>query len=279
MRSPLLLSAVAVAACTLASSVAASRTGVPALVFPVVGSVTYSDDFGQARPGGTHEGNDLVADKRAPAVAVEPGTVEYWTTSASAGCMLYLHGDSGTMYEYIHLNNDLTAANDNKGTCTKGVAYAVPNNARVDTGQVIGYVGDSGDANGIHAHLHFEVHPKGKAAVDPYPLIKRAPHLLVAAPPVGSPFTLRLTGTVVTSPAGRLSLKVDTLMSWPSHLKQAKLNRVVTLDLPTDAAAASASATPVVGEAIVAWTLPSQGTLAALTGAPGALSLDRFVSR
>jgi hypothetical protein len=281
MRSSLLLSAVALAACICTSTVDASRGGVPAIVFPVVGSVTYSDDFGQPRSGGSHEGNDLLADKRAPAVAVEPGTVKYWTTSASAGCMLYLYGDSGTMYEYIHLNNDLTAANDNKGTCTKGVAYAVANGARVDTGQVIGYVGDSGDANGIHPHLHFEVHPKGKQAVDPYPFIKKAPHLLVAAPSPGSAFTLRLTGTVVSSDAGQLSLRVDALTSWPSHLKQTKLNRVITLSLPDAATTGSAApaGVPSAGQAVVAWTLPAPGTLQTLTGAPGALSLDRVVSR
>ena len=274
MRRPLALSAVAVTACICAAAVGAARGGVPPLVFPVVGTVTYSDDFGQARPGGTHEGNDLLADKRAPAVAVEPGTVKYWTTSASAGCMLYLYGDSGTMYEYIHLNNDLTAANDNKGTCTKGIAYAVANGARVDTGQVIGYVGDSGDANGIHPHLHFEVHPKGKDAVDPYPYIKRAPHLLVAAPPAGSAFTLRLTGVVVSADSSGLQLKVDSLMSWPSHLKQTKVNRVLTLAMPT-----GAPAVPATGDAIFAWTLPAPGTLAAMSGAPGALSLDRFAPR
>ena len=79
----------------------------PKLLFPVVGSVDYHDDFGEPRGKLPHQGNDLVAAKRAPAVAVESGTVEYWTTSQSAGCMLYLYGDSGTMYEYIHLNLSL----------------------------------------------------------------------------------------------------------------------------------------------------------------------------
>ena len=92
--------------------------------------------------------------------------------------MLYLYGASGTMYEYIHLNNDLTAKNDNKGKCVKGVAYAVADGTHVEAGQQIAYLGDSGDANGIHPHLHFEVHPKGKGAVDPFPFLKKASHLL-----------------------------------------------------------------------------------------------------
>ena len=179
---------------------AAAAPKVPPLLFPVAGPTTYEDDFGQPRPGGVHQGNDLLATKKTAAIAVESGKVEFWTTSASAGCMLYLHGDSGTMYEYIHLNNDLTMKNDNRGKCIAGVAYAkgLKNGAHVTAGQQIGYVGDSGDANGLHAHLHFEVHPNGGAAVDPYPYLQTAQHLLFFAK-LGSPFTLVLTGTVVSA--------------------------------------------------------------------------------
>src|SRR5439155_25994430 len=142
-----------------ASAAVPNKGDVPVLIFPVAGPTTYIDDFGQARAGGPHQGNDLLATKKTPVVAVEPGKVKFWTTSASAGCMLYLYGVSGTMYEYIHLNNDLTMRNDNKGKCVQGIAYAVPDGTPVAAGQVIGYLGDSGDANGIHSHLHCEVHP------------------------------------------------------------------------------------------------------------------------
>ncbi|HEX4525923.1 MAG TPA: M23 family metallopeptidase [Gaiellaceae bacterium] len=268
MRAGLYLALIVAA---LASSTTAGATsGVPPLLFPVVGAVTYTDDFGQARPGGPHQGNDLLAKKRAPVVAVEDGTVEYWTTSAGAGCMLYLHGDSGTMYEYIHLNNDLTAGNDNKGKCVRGVAYTVADRTHVTAGEQIGYVGDSGDANGIHPHLHFEVHPKGGKAVSPYPFLQKAAHLLVPAPRLGSLFTLRLTGIVVSADARQLTIMVAALTAWPSHLKQSKLGRLLTLTLPT-----GSDSTFVPGEQLVAWTLPALGTLEALTGVPGALSLDR----
>ena len=99
------------------------------IVFPVLGTVTYADDFGDPRPGGVHQGIDIVAAKRSLALAAEAGKVEFWTHSATAGCMLYLHGASGTDYYYIHLNNDLTPKNDNRGRSgrvainTKGSAH------------------------------------------------------------------------------------------------------------------------------------------------------------
>src|SRR5438552_10990624 len=154
-----------ICALCVAASASAAPLKVPRLIFPVVGGASYIDDFGAPRPGGPHQGNDLLAARQTPAVAVEPGTVKTWTTSASAGCMLYLHGDSGTAYLYIHLNNDLTMRNDNRGKCVDRVAYApgLKNGTRVRAGQLLGFVGDSGDADGAHAHLHFEVHSNGRA--------------------------------------------------------------------------------------------------------------------
>jgi hypothetical protein len=249
----------------------AAKSVVPPLLFPVVGQVSYTNDFGQARAGGKHQGNDLMGTKRAPVVAVEEGTVEFWTTSANAGCMLYLHGVSGTMYEYIHLNNDLTNGNDNRGTCVAGVSYApgLVDGQHVDAGQFIAYLGDSGDANGIASHLHFEVHPNGGKAVSPYPYLKKASQLLVPVPPSGSPFTLKLTGTVVAASPTELTLTVTSLAAWPSHVKQTKLSRLIKL--------AAVAPTATAGQKVVVWTLPSPGTVAAISGAPGALTVDRLL--
>jgi murein DD-endopeptidase MepM/ murein hydrolase activator NlpD len=171
-----ILIALAVAACVSGFADAAPPQ---TIVFPVVGRVSYSDDFGEARAQGGHPGNDILATRHAPVVAAEAGHITFWTTSATAGCMLYLHGESGTMYEYIHLNNDLTRRNDNRGSCVPGVAYAagLADGDAVRAGEVIGYVGDSGDADGRHPHLHFEVHPNGGPAVSPYPWLQRAERL------------------------------------------------------------------------------------------------------
>ena len=246
------------------------------IVFPLVGKVQYVDDFGDPRPGGVHQGNDLMAAKRSPAVAAESGKVKYWTTSASAGCMLYLYGDSGTVYYYIHLNNDLTLKNDNRGKCVKGVAYTVNNGARVAAGQQIGYVGDSGDANGANSHLHFEVHPGGGRAVSPYPYLQKAYKLLFSAKP-GAPFVLTLTGTVASATAGQLVVNVSTSQAWPTGLLLTKLNRPISLTVPETTLVQTVGSTGAYrsvadlslaqkGQKVVVWTQPAPSSLKAQRG-------------
>jgi peptidase M23-like protein len=267
----------------VAGTAAAAAPKVPDhIIFPVVGKVQYVDDFGAPRGSGAHQGNDLMAAKRSPAVAAESGRVKYWTTSGAAGCMLYLYGESGTMYYYIHLNNDLTARNDNRGKCVRGVAYAVSNGARVAAGQQVGYVGDSGDANGGNPHLHFEVHPAGGRAVSPYPYLQKAYKLLFAAKP-GTPFALTLTGTVVSASIDRLVVNVATSQAWPSNLVLTKLNRTIALTVPETAVVQSLGPTGQLravanvtlaqkGAKVVIWTLPAPATLKAQRADDGVLN-------
>ena len=252
------------------------------IIFPVVGKAAYIDDFGAPRPGGPHQGNDLVSAKKSPAVAAEAGTVKYWTTSRSAGCMLYLYGESGTIYYYIHLNNDLTTRNDNRGKCVRGTAYAVKNGAKVAAGQQIAYVGDSGDADGGNSHLHFEVHPGGGKAVSPYPYLQKAYRLLFTAKP-GTAFALTLTGTVVSAAIDRLVVNVSTSQAWPSGLTLTKLNRTIALTVPEATVVQSLSSTGTFravanvtlaqkGDKVVVWTQPASATLKAQRADDGALS-------
>jgi hypothetical protein len=252
------------------------------IIFPVVGQVKYIDDFGAPRGGGRHQGNDIMAAKKSPAVAAESGTVKYWTTSGAAGCMLYLYGESGTMYYYIHLNNDLTMRNDNRGKCVRGVAYAVKNGARVAAGQHIGYVGDSGDANGANSHLHFELHPGGGRAVSPYPWLQKAYKLLFAAKP-GTPFALTLAGTVVSATVSRLVVNVSTSQAWPSNYTVTKLNRPIAIAVPETTIIQSLGPTGALrtiasvtlahkGEKVVVWTQPAPATLKAQRADDGVLT-------
>lgn len=267
----------------VAGTAAAAPLKVPEhIIFPVVGQVKYIDDFGAPRPGGPHQGNDLMATKKSPAVAAEAGKVKYWTTSGAAGCMLYLHGESGTTYYYIHLNNDLTMRNDNRGKCVKGVAYTVGNGAKVAAGQQIAYVGDSGDADGGTSHLHFEVHPGGGRAVSPYPYLQKAYKLLFAAKP-GTPFGLTLTGTVVSATIDRLIVNVSTSQAWPSNLTLTKLNRAITITVPESTIVQSLEPTGILrtianvslaekGEQVVVWTQPAPASLKAQRADDGALT-------
>jgi hypothetical protein len=252
------------------------------IIFPVVGQVKYTNDFGAPRGTGSHQGVDIMAAKRSPAVAAEAGKVKYWTTSGNAGCMLYLYGESGTTYYYIHLNNDRTLRNDNRGRCIKGVAYTVSNNAKVAAGQQIAYVGDSGDANGGSSHLHFELHPNGGRAVTPYPWLQKAYKLLFMAKP-GSPFALTLTGTVVSANVNRLVLNVSTSQAWPSGTTLTKLNRTLAVNVPETTVVQTLASSGVLrtvsgltlaqkGEKVVVWTQPAPATLKAQRGDDGALS-------
>ena len=275
---------VALPALLVGAASAGSRQPPTTIVFPVLGPTTYTDDFGEARAGGPHQGIDIMAPKRALALAAEPGKVKFWTHSATAGCMLYLYGASGTTYYYIHLNNDLTARNDNRGKCVAGTAYAkgLKDGAKVTAGQVVGYVGDSGDANGIHPHLHFELHPNGGRAVDPYTWLQSGLHLLFAAPR-GSPFTLELRGTVAGVTDSSIRVKAATVNAWPMRQRQTKVKRKLVVEVSSSALVQTVAkiggpgtsatlADADVGQAVDVWTTVAPATLKAERGDDLALS-------
>jgi len=242
---------------------------VPKAVFPVVGPARYFSDFGTPRSQGPHQGNDIMSVRWTPAVAVESGTVEF--DSGGWGCMLNLRGDSGTNYTYIHLNNDLTMKNDNRGKCVPGVAFAkgLKSGQRVELGQHIAYVGDSGDADGIQPHLHFERHPGGGAATNPFRWLNRLPRLLFSAP-LGEPVSLTLRGTVVPTAAPEtLRLKLETVKPWPVGPRVAQRGRPVTVTVPSTATFETAKgymATPNLsrlekGRPVVVWTQSTTSTV------------------
>lgn len=190
----------------------AQAASVPALTaFPVVGNVSYIDDFGAPRPQGRHEGNDIMALRHQPAVAFERGRVEKHVGSSMGTCMLYLHGASGMTYVYIHLNNDLGATNDNDGGCRNGVAYArgLTDGDWVRRGELVGYVGDSGDADGGMPHLHFEVRTPSGRAINPYAYLNTAKRLLYPRPAATDPIRLVLRRARVVS-VGAGTLTVET---------------------------------------------------------------------
>jgi hypothetical protein len=256
---------------------------VPQLVFPLVAKTVLWDNYGDPRGNGRHQGIDMENLWRAPVVAVEPGTVKYGE-SGLGGCMLYLYGVSGTTYMYIHLNNDLTRRNDNRGGCKEGVAYAVPNGAKVAAGEQIGFNGDSGDAAGS-PHLHFEVHPGGIKAANPFPHLKRAVRPLFAARP-GTPFSLGLRGKLLSAGGGTMTLEVERVRHYPGGRWLEVEPRVVELAVTGEAAAGATIANVSAERArelrkpvpVTAFTLRSKATPEAIVGAAGSLTANRIVS-
>ena len=135
----------------------------PFTLFPVVGGAHYTDDFGDGRAGGSHEGNDLLAPCGTPVIAVVPGTVTLDWGSRS-GWMVTLKGKS-TWYRYIHM--------DGRDGAKSAMAKGLKNGSRVKAGQIISYVGDTGDASGGPCHLHFELH-RGASVSSPYAYLRNA---------------------------------------------------------------------------------------------------------
>lgn len=136
-------------------TIPSSAGGTVALRCPVRGGAKVMNDWGFPRSGGRfHEGNDLFAPRGTPAVAVVGGTATQ-VVGRLGGNQVKLVGDDGVSYYYTHLDSFGKAG-------------------RVAAGDVIGTVGSTGNAAGGPTHVHFEVHPGGGAAVNPYPLV--APH-------------------------------------------------------------------------------------------------------
>ena len=118
-------------------------------VCPVIGATAFSDSYGAIHQGIRHIGVDMMGHLDQEVVAVVSGTVRH-TQSGLGGNQIWLYADDGNRYFYAHLNR---------------YGPAGP----VSGGQVIGYMGSTGETGAVH--LHFEVHPGGGAAVDPTPIV------------------------------------------------------------------------------------------------------------
>jgi hypothetical protein len=256
------------------------------IVFPLIGDYAYTMNYGDARGQGAHEGIDIESVPwRTPVVAAESGTIKWWTTSWRAGCMLYLYGKSGTTYLYIHLNNDLTEASEDRGGCKRGVSFTVPDGAKVTAGQQIAWSGDSGDAEG-NFHLHFEVHPGDGGAVNPFSYLNAAERLLFPGR-IGEAFALGVRGEPVAAGGGTLRLRATAVRWWPGgkwtslvrdRLLTLRVSGAASVDETLVAAlqgAELATLEAVAERSVTAYTARAAVTTATLRGAPGALVATR----
>ncbi len=149
------------------------------ITFPVVGPVRYSDTFGACRGyrcSRSHMGTDIFGAKLAPLVAAADGTITFVRRSATstAGNTVIIRDDEGWRYLYLHLNNDSPGTDDGANP----QAWIMPNRLRVgdrvEAGDVIGYLGDSGNAERTPNHLHFELRPPQQDSINPTPSLQAA---------------------------------------------------------------------------------------------------------
>lgn len=119
---------------------------------------SFIDSWGFPRSGGrSHKGTDVMAPHGTEVYAFTDGYISRMKNNRLGGIVLYLQGDDGAYYYYAHL---------------QGYASTAYVGKRVEAGELIAYNGNTGNARGGAPHVHFEVHPGGGGAVNPYPWLR-----------------------------------------------------------------------------------------------------------
>ena len=158
------------------------------IVFPVAGPVTYSDDFGNCRDlcDRRHAGNDIVGLRLQPLLAAADGVVDHLVDNhPTAGWGVVVTDVEGWEYRYFHVNNDTPATDDGLDDGTWRFAPGVGPGVAVQAGQILGWMGDSGNSESSVPHLHFEIRrPDGKA-VNPFASLRWAQRLQQCLSPNG----------------------------------------------------------------------------------------------
>lgn len=169
--------------------------------FPVLGPVMYRNDWGECRDGEIapsgmsaaeattcprhHAGNDLFGVKLQPLLAAVDGTItELLDEEGKAGNGVAIEGADGWTYHYFHMNNDTPSSkNDGANAWVWRYAPDVRVGATVRAGQLLGYMGDSGNAEGDGSHLHFEIHRPNGIPIDPFLSLQAAQRADSCSPP------------------------------------------------------------------------------------------------
>ncbi len=137
-------------------------------------AVNFWDSWGARRSGGRrHTGTDIFSPRGTSVVAVAEGTVVDFGIHRLSGVYLRLDHGGGWTSTYMHLNNDTLGTDDGNGGVWTALHPLITVGAVVSAGQVVGYVGNSGNAEGRQPHTHFEIAFEGRK-VNPYPYLREA---------------------------------------------------------------------------------------------------------
>jgi murein DD-endopeptidase MepM/ murein hydrolase activator NlpD len=188
-------------------------------VFPVYGPVSYADTFGAPRADVSyHHGDDIFGQLGQPLLAVADGTIFSVGWNKIGGNRLWLLDRQGNQFYYAHLSAFSTAA---------------VNGARVKAGEVIGFMGQTGDAEGTPVHLHFEIHPVSllylgyDGAVDPTPYLDAWQHQQDLPFPIAGGWAPAIPGGRTPPEPGAILLGVNDI-STADGLDPASLQRALT---------------------------------------------------
>lgn len=151
------------------------------MIYPIPGRHHDIDSFLFPREGHRHMGNDLMAPKMTPLLAVFDGTVYFYRSDqVGASNELSLVSDDGWRAVYLHINNDNPGTDDDAGSFRYAFPADLQPGDRVKAGQLVAYCGNSGNAKYTDPHLHFELHDQeGGGALDPYFSLQAAKHIPV----------------------------------------------------------------------------------------------------
>lgn len=169
--------AVMIAAATFIPALPAGAAPEPPfqIEFPQeTGPTEFVSSFGAGRSGGRrHTGNDLMAPKMTEVYAAADGIITVIDTSSLAGRYIEIAHQEGWSTRYIHLNNDDPGFDNGSADWALTVVPGLVVGSRVEAGQHIGFVGDSGNAEGAGSHTHFELAYDG-GEIDPYQFLTAA---------------------------------------------------------------------------------------------------------
>ncbi len=148
------------------------------ILFPIISGGTYSNDFLSQRSNGPHHATDIFANKHMPIVSAVDGTITFVAyPQPSYGFMVRVVDADGYTYNYIHMNNDTPGTDDGLGDGRNAYAPDIRRGSKVVKGQLLGWVGDSGNAESTPPHLHFEIYRPDGTPINPFDALNEAPRV------------------------------------------------------------------------------------------------------